>query len=110
MQRYIPTFSVILNTVFLIILTVITCETKNVGLVHYPTTLAKREADVHCVDNAFRLSPAFTAWCDASGNWSNTTVECQCNEGYRVAIVENEKQICEGLLKVPCAHNLYHFL
>ena len=84
-----------------LLIVAIVCEAKNVGLVHYPTTFGSNLADVNCVDHAHQVTPDFTAWCDASGNWSDKNIRCECDTDYRVFSRRN-RQICEGKLNLPC--------
>ena len=91
------------------------CEAKTVGLVRYPTTLAPvigtQSVTTQCADNAHRTSSSLRVTCDSGGNWGSQTPRCQCNTGYRTAIV-NGKQICQselsrqlGLrLSITCDH------
>ena len=75
-----------------------TCNSKSVGLVRYPTTLAPASGSVtvttQCADNAhIRSGSSPSVRCTSTGSWSGTPV-CECDAGYR-AVSVSERQICQ---------------
>ena len=82
--------------------TLTTCNSKSVGLVRYPTTLAPASGSVTvitlCADNAHvRSGSSLSVRCTSSSSWSGTPV-CECDAGYQAATVSG-RQICRSK---PC--------
>ena len=73
------------------------------SLVRYPTTLAPTSGSVtvtaQCADNAhIGRGSSLNVVCAFTGNWAGLVPQCQCDEGYQVAIRDGRER-CQGLVK-----------